>query len=580
MIGPESTPRPIYWPNNENFVLPQWVRDRRSPFVRTIDRQIVVTGRPADIDAVIGALARREIAIGNGQTVTISLDAPNHRPKAMYLSDLFSENMDHPMMQRFNGLEVRLCDIEGDESEAAVWAAIAAVFEEAANQGRIVFADPNLILGNPASGGSGGVSGGPLGNTGKLNNRFREPGEAYLNHWAFGSPDPKQEFSGRGINLEKNGQRQVSQSGSETRVFILDTFPADVSLYSQTETNRAGKAGIGQIRRHLPKEDASTVDVNLCMEVSCLPQAVTIHNKYLKDSPLKNHGIFVAGLVNRVAPEVELHLVQILDNFGQGEVFTLTGVLCLLANYALQNPAETALPLSNVVVNLSLSANFSEEKFVELGVRESINKIWEQVKNSYDSQDVMHVLLNDMVHGFNYIPCVRLGIKILTGLGAVVVASAGNESANVYGHLPMGIPARYKEVIGVAASNHNGELANFSNQGLVMAPGGGADDTESSITDINEVTAPGNDLSIYGMISLVPTTEPKFESGLAFWWGTSFSAPLVSGLAALVQEKYRQVYGKGPQPAQVSELIIRNAQQNVIDVQATLDAIRAGVPAV
>lgn len=579
MIDPESTPRPIYWPNNENFVLPQWVKDRRSPFVRTLDRQIVVTGRPEDINAVIGALARRKIAVGNGQSVTISLDAPNHRPKAMHLSDLFSENMEHPMLQRFNGLEVRLCDIEGDESEAAVWAAIAAVFEEAANQGRIVFADPNLILGNPASGGSGGVSGGPLGNTGKLNDRHREPGEAYLNHWAFGAPNSRKKFGGRGINLEKNGARQVSHSGSETRVFILDTFPADVSLSSQTETNRAGKAGIGQFRRHLPKDDSLSADVNLCMEVSCLPQAVTINNTYLKDSPLKNHGIFVAGLVNRVAPEVELHLVQILDNFGQGEVFTLTGVLCLLASYALQNPVEDALPLSNVVVNLSLSANFSEEKFVELGVRESINKIWDQVKDSYDSQDVMQVLLSDMVNGFNYIPCVRLGIKILTGLGAVVVASAGNDSASVYGHLPMGIPARYKEVIGVAASNHNGELANFSNQGLVMAPGGGADDTESTITDINEIAAPGDDLSIYGMISLVPPTDPQ-DSGLAFWWGTSFSAPLVSGLAALVQEKYRQVYGKGPQPAEVSQLILRNAQQNVIDVQATLDAIQPEAPAV
>lgn len=579
MIDPESTPRPIYWPNNENFVLPQWVKDRRSPFVRTLDRQIVVTGRPEDINAVIGALARRKIAVGNGQSVTISLDAPNHRSKAMHLSDLFSENMEHPMLQRFNGLEVRLCDIEGDESEAAVWAAIAAVFEEAANQGRIVFADPNLILGNPASGGSGGVSGGPLGNTGKLNDRHREPGEAYLNHWAFGAPNSRKKFGGRGINLEKNGARQVSHSGSETRVFILDTFPADVSLSSQTETNRAGKAGIGQFRRHLPKDDSLSADVNLCMEVSCLPQAVTINNTYLKDSPLKNHGIFVAGLVNRVAPGVELHLVQILDNFGQGEVFTLTGVLCLLASYALQNPVEDALPLSNVVVNLSLSANFSEEKFVELGVRESINKIWDQVKDSYDSQDVMQVLLSDMVNGFNYIPCVRLGIKILTGLGAVVVASAGNDSASVYGHLPMGIPARYKEVIGVAASNHNGELANFSNQGLVMAPGGGADDTESTITDINEIAAPGDDLSIYGMISLVPPTDPQ-DSGLAFWWGTSFSAPLVSGLAALVQEKYRQVYGKGPQPAEVSQLILRNAQQNVIDVQATLDAIQPEAPAV
>jgi subtilisin family serine protease len=93
-------------------------------------------------------------------------------------------------------------------------------------------------------------------------------------------------------------------------------------------------------------------------------------------------------------------------------------------------------------------------------------------------------------------------ISYATGSGVVCVASAGNNggSAPVY-------PAAYSNVIGVASTTNEDVRSSFSNYG----------------TPLVSVAAPGE-----GLVTTYPS------GGYAAAWGTSFSAPLVSGTAALV----------------------------------------------
>ncbi|KOV59879.1 type VII secretion-associated serine protease mycosin [Streptomyces sp. MMG1121] len=90
----------------------------------------------------------------------------------------------------------------------------------------------------------------------------------------------------------------------------------------------------------------------------------------------------------------------------------------------------------------------------------------------------------------------------------VVVASAGNDGLG--GNVKVTYPASYKDVLAVAASDRNNERAAFSQSG-----------------DFVGVAAPGVD-----MISTVPGGGHCSDNG------TSFSAPYVAGVAALLKSKY------------------------------------------
>ncbi|WP_432889994.1 S8 family serine peptidase [Kribbella sp. CA-245084] len=94
--------------------------------------------------------------------------------------------------------------------------------------------------------------------------------------------------------------------------------------------------------------------------------------------------------------------------------------------------------------------------------------------------------------------------------GIVVVVSAGNSGDDV----PQ-FPAAYPEALAVGATDDNGSLTGFSSYG-----------------DWVDIAAPGFDIA-----STVPRAlAPDFPYGLAS--GTSFSAPIVAGVAALVRNKY------------------------------------------
>jgi subtilisin family serine protease len=142
---------------------------------------------------------------------------------------------------------------------------------------------------------------------------------------------------------------------------------------------------------------------------------------------------------------------------------------------------------------------------------------------------------------------------------------------SAYERRPLEIPARYPEVIGVAATNHKGELAFYSNLGDVRAPGGEppavADRGKKKIGNyIGEI----ND-NYYETAMISYSKKHGEMPKLAYWWGTSFATPLVSGLAALMLEK-ASAHGGLP-PKDVERLIVDNTSERVIDVQKTLKAL-------
>jgi len=105
-------------------------------------------------------------------------------------------------------------------------------------------------------------------------------------------------------------------------------------------------------------------------------------------------------------------------------------------------------------------------------------------------------------------PSLESAIDTALSKKIVVVASAGNDGQG--GNVKKTYPASFPGVLAVAASDRNNERASFSQSG-----------------DFVGVAAPGVD-----MISTVP------KGGHCSDNGTSFSAPYVSGVAALIKAKH------------------------------------------
>jgi subtilisin family serine protease len=194
------------------------------------------------------------------------------------------------------------------------------------------------------------------------------------------------------------------------------------------------------------------------------------------------HGTFVASLVLAVAPEARILPVRALNDDGIGT----TGTIAAGIVWAVDNGAH--------VVNVSVDIPSAPE-----AVREAIHYAEERE--------------------------------------VVVVAAGGNDGDN-----QVIFPARFSDVIGVAAVDGTGVVPDFSNVGSMV-----------------NLVAPGVDL-----IGAYPMAENP--AGTARWSGTSFSAPLVSGSTALVITAF---------PALRADEVIRKLQDTAMSVDG-LNPILAG----
>ncbi|HMN27124.1 MAG TPA: S8/S53 family peptidase, partial [Caldilineaceae bacterium] len=222
------------------------------------------------------------------------------------------------------------------------------------------------------------------------------------------------------------------------------------------------------------------------------------------DHLANQHGIFVSSLINAIAPGSEIHLYRTLDDHGCGTLQAL--------EVALINFLQLGSGGKPMVVNLSLGIH----------VPQTAGEQWEEI---------FSLLLPTLDAYYS---------------GVVVVAANGNDSDQSLVFRPLR-PAIYDYVLGVAATTPSGSRACYSNQGQsylsgstiyyydIAAPGGDAGPAE--VDGENHPCAPlvaqcpdqGDcPFGLLGRIEISGQPE-KF----AYWSGTSFATPLVSGVAAV-----------------------------------------------
>lgn len=450
--------------------------------------QVIVIGSAGEIDRVIEEVIKEGIELApieddydlsylgefqDDRQLSVDSDSFPFPPGESGRSEVAL--LRYPVLGQQSGLVMRLYRIANERDVEVTVRAI----NDAGNE-RNVFADPNYLTGPLAispCGDPSATEGHPFEVGGSPFEVGGSPGagpgaaadaRGFWTQWAFGDVGVGQ---------------SLGCTGEGVRVGVFDTSPFSVD----------GGTKI------------TTVSPTLTLQVSHPVMSSLLRPTTVSAVNVKDHGLFVAGLAHAVAPESEIHLIRVLNDYGCGDLYTLNKAL----HTFIYEMSEGQGRLDGVVMNLSLGVHQPRDT-KEAGLPSDVVSLEMAVLEAYRR-------------------------------GAVVVAAAGNDSAG-FKPQAMQLPADYPFVIGVAASNIKRGRACFSNRGNIAAPGGDGNGRacEPAVATCSEDCE-------YGLISLVLQSS-EYPDGYAYWVGTSFSAPLVSGQAALLM-------GPGLLPADVTNEI-------------------------
>jgi hypothetical protein len=254
---------------------------------------------------------------------------------------------------------------------------------------------------------------------------------------------------------------------------------------------------------------------------------------------VRDHGVFVAGLIHAVAPNAIIHLIRVLEDDGWGNTNTLTaGVYEFLLSQAEFGS------LDRTVLNLSLGIRLPPRMQNLNGLRndyfdnstEPLLPALRQYFQNESSNETSYVTgfagRSWPLHRMRTPAALLFLMTLADELNVTMVAAAGNHSTPNDVEEPM-IPAAYID-LAVAASTMDQARACFANAGDVAAPGGDARPATGGATDCDLVAHTGCSVSdcAHGLISVVTPATATSATGFAYWAGSSFATALVSGLAA------------------------------------------------
>lgn len=507
---------------------------------------IILSGQPADVQRVAAQALGAELPLDNSSLIGLGRLNPGQTQGP------------NPVLQRYTQLTLALygTGFENGQPRPPV-AAVQRVLQTSLDllqAGEItepVFADLNyvtgfpLVAGNPwgiegspwgiegspwgIEGSPWGIEGSPWGIEGspfesdadKLARYQTVAERAYWTQW------PLQADAGLGVYSSGPYQRQTPADGAGTRIVIFDTSPYGTEG-PQTETR-------------------ARMQVSLCSHLVPMPanDAPADATGYMRD-----HGLFAAGLSYAVAPESEIHLVRVLDDNAVGDLFTLIkGISEFTVNAALANGGR----LNGFVYNFSLGLKRDPATLPAELLDLNQKLVDEMIARGQTPPELLDGLP---------LQSLEAPINSARALGAVLVAAAGNDSADVNPALTENAPASFDTVLGVQSTNLDRARSCYANTGEAGAPGadgGSATDASGSACAPRLDLCKADSPCPYGLVSLV--SEQADTVGFAYWVGSSFASPLVSGAAADALSA-----GIAPDVVQANALLDSAAATGVVNV--------------
>lgn len=511
------------------------------------DDHVILTGFQSAIDTVTSELAEQGIRLEVVRDCELGAFEPSPglglvpRPAVPWQIDL---------------LKINLYRIASGQSVIQVISAVEAVVDPATGE-PVAHADPNYktvggaagpcgspdnIGGSPDNiGGSpDNIGGSPAGPPGKLTEA--DVKRLYWEQWAL-------EHIGLGSTpIYGTGIASIAYTGDGVRVGVFDTAPFATS--GEGAESQAGRVSRQQVIDWVSPTLTVTVEDNSAYRTNlAFPSAAGAD-----PNEIKQHGLFVAGLIHAIAPGSDIRLYQVLNDAGCGDLYSLIAALNRFTAQAERD--RRVLGLRGAVANLSLGVLKPMSETDTSGQFALTQDICDQMGLPDEPcRQLLEALVRDRIEAL------QVTVEWAHKNGIVVVAAAGNGSGRDGRPVrPPDLPAAYPTVLGVAGSNVNRLRACFSNWGDLFAPGGdgGPQETpEGTYTcgnALGQCDEKGNCAN--RVVSLVLTdTFPLTDTfGYAYWKGTSFSTPLVSGLATLITEAGTRKTGYMPRRLSADEV--------------------------
>jgi hypothetical protein len=314
------------------------------------------------------------------------------------------------------------------------------------------------------------------------------------------------------------------EDSAVVEIAILDTAPRAEDLeeaYTRLVTNQQpphpllarllGESGTFDISAS-GRLHAIYADTNMLAQVD----ADLVAASYL----MSDHGLFVAGIINSIAPKAKLHLIEVLNPYGVGTLETIAQGFQEVVNIKNSLSSDTQL-----VINCSWMLNIPqdvEQLTAQQLLADDITSLTleEAQQMSQMLQDIC-LLASSPLNDPNLPPT------------SMLIAAAGNDS-NPTTRFQARYPAAYPDVVGVGALMRDDSSAAYSNLAdspftIGYATFGGEVAPATSPSDPPTTDPDGGILGVYiGLLNGQPTNP----TGWARWAGTSFAAPIISGTLA------------------------------------------------
>lgn len=248
------------------------------------------------------------------------------------------------------------------------------------------------------------------------------------------------------------------------------------------------------------------------------------------DYKMTDHGLFVAGIIHSIAPKANIHLIEVLNQYGAGDFTNLVHGLQKIYTENIYKPD------GKLVINCSWMLDFPLDDLHcrHMDQFDDLDANFEKEVRDFSKSDpeTLQMMLEYLFNRF-------------FGLGKQAIAAAGNDSrAEDTKRTPARYPAALKTVTGVGALPK--DLRQDSSNLKKYVPSVFSNFSESAnyqgVVNRGVVTLGGEEGEGKGVLGLYIGEFPgccRNDSKWAWWAGTSFAAPILTGTVAAILSRQR-----------------------------------------